>query len=122
MPQTIAPKTEFEKAIELHTKGLKHVSAGIASCCSCCQHDFHLDEESLQTALENGSVNDEGGFSWAACECCGSLLGGNRYSAHGFDKDGGVVHLAICEDCLCFLSNGDIPEKWGKYWWNEKKG
>lgn len=80
---------------------------------------------------------EEGGFSWHACDCCGSRLGGSRFPAHGFlsqklaealakippgSPDGQVlrqeafdhsrIHLDICQDCLLFLANGDEPETW----------
>jgi hypothetical protein len=80
---------------------------------------------------------EAGGFSWHACDCCGSRLGGNRSPAHGFlsqklagalakippgSPDGQAlrheafeqarIHLDICQDCLLFLANGDEPETW----------
>ena len=67
---------------------------------------------------EAGGICDEGGFSWRACDSCGSHLGGNRYDAHALrgsnaTGDWECEHIAICEDCLCYHANGDIPEHWG---------
>lgn len=59
------------------------------------------------------SCCDEGGFSWSACDSCGSHLGGDRYPAHGVIKinDGReiITHFDICVDCLCYHANGDLP-------------
>lgn len=86
--------SEFTERVEANLKGIEHVSTGYALGCNCCPE---LDE-------------DEGGFSWSSCASCGSTLGGNRYSAHGIVEGGRLIHLEVCEDCLCFLANGDEPE------------
>jgi len=103
----------FTDAIEANTVGLEDVYVGQTSCCPTCCDALGVTEEEMEAGLEDGSIcEDEGGFSWHHCDCCGSSLGGNRYAAHGFDKNKEVVHLEICEDCLIFLANGDEPEKW----------
>lgn len=85
--------------------GLSHVNSSPASCCEQCRRDFDLAED--DPAWQE--LCDEGGFSWHACDTCGSSLGGNRYAGHGFDRDGAVVHLSMCEDCVLYFANGDIP-------------
>ena len=104
--------TDFEKAIQHNTKGLASLSTGLVPCCAECCQSFGLEEQAMKKRLETGEISDEGHFSWSSCDCCGSSLGGNRYAAHGFDKNGDIIHLDICEDCLCFLANGDLPENW----------
>lgn len=54
---------------------------------------------------------EEGGFSWSACESCGSTFGGDRYPAHGF-IGGTRYHFAICQDCVAYHANGDEPDEW----------
>jgi hypothetical protein len=103
---------EFEAAVEAGCEGLEAVSGGLCPTCPECQRDFDMEPREFFAAYEAGKVADEGGFSWHACECCGSHLGGNRYAAHGLDADGELVHFSICADCLCYLANGDMPENW----------
>jgi hypothetical protein len=59
---------------------------------------------------------DEGFFSWSACDSCGSTLGGTRYAAHAVKKTGvldtEIMHIDICVDCLMYHANGDEPEAW----------
>lgn len=86
----------------------RDIYPGIACDCEDCQSAFGLSSAELREGAEDGSVFDEGGFSWQSCECCKSSLGGNRYAAHGF-VDGELCHLDVCEDCLCYLANGDLP-------------
>jgi len=62
--------------------------------------------------ISGGEVEEDGGFSWAACDLCGSTLGGDRFAAHGFTPEGKLIHLDICMDCLQYLANGTIPEEW----------
>ncbi len=110
--------TAFTDAIERELKGIGHISAGLASICGCCCQTLDVSEDEMAAGCEDGSIIDEGGFSWQSCESCGSSLGGNRYAAHGFNgdptEDGTLVHLDICEDCLLFHANGDEPDQWGE--------
>ncbi len=97
----------FQTDVEHYCRGLDHVNSGTASCCEQCRWDFGLEEDDPAWA----ELSDEGGFSWHQCDTCGSQLGGHRYSGHGFDSDGTVVHLSMCEDCLLFFANGDVPDE-----------
>lgn len=54
------------------------------------------------------------GFSWRECECCGSGLGSDRYSALLRYPDGFADECSVCVDCLLFMANGDMPETWSK--------
>jgi hypothetical protein len=89
----------------------RRIDPGVACQCETCQSAFGLSEDELLEGSENGSVHDEGGFSWHGCEVCRSSLGGTRYAAHGFAEDGSVLHYDVCADCLCYLANGDVPER-----------
>lgn len=104
--------SEFTEAVERGSEGLKYFSVGLCSSCIHCQSDTGLDEAALASALENGGVQDEEFFSWDPCELCGTGVGGNRDTVHAVDKNGDIVHLTICIDCVLYISNGDEPEYW----------
>lgn len=58
--------------------------------------------------------NEELGFSWSACECCGSSLGGDRHEL-AYTKPGtaeGPIMISACTDCLIYAANGEEPENW----------
>lgn len=93
----------FTKAVENGLTGLEHVSVGYMSYEKCGDCPIGGDES---------DCGDEGHFSWSACDCCGSSLGGTRYAAHGLDSEGNIVHLDVCVDCLQFIANGEEPENW----------
>jgi hypothetical protein len=90
------------------------ISVGLSPTCPDCQSDYGMDAREFYASYENGSVCDEGSLSWSACHSCGSTLGGNRYAAHAFRPGSKepCEHISVCEDCLCFHANGDIPEEW----------
>ena len=108
-------KTKFEEAVEYNLKGIDHISPGICSTCGDCTFRFNLEgltEEEIEERLSNEDILDEGGCSSFSCDSCGSGLQGDRYCAHGLTKDNEIIHLDICQDCLCYHANGDIPEEW----------
>jgi len=116
----------YVAAVERGCKGMEAVSPGFCpSCPECIDALGYTDDEDedgsvIKTAqqkaeedYETGKVCDEGGFSWSACDCCGSRLGGNRNSAHGWADIAGkriLIHFEICDDCMLYLANGDIPD------------
>ena len=102
--------SDFTESVERNTRDIQHLSAGISWKCEDCQAQFDLSEDEIKALFETGDLCDEGSFSWYPCDCCGSNLGGNRYSAHGF-LNGHLIHLDICEDCMNYLANGDEPEE-----------
>lgn len=61
---------------------------------------------------ENCDGNDLG-FSHEKCELCGALPG-ERYAVTALPVDPATnndyVALAVCGDCLLYVSNGDLPE------------
>jgi len=104
--------SKYTEAIESGLAGIDYASPGICPGCQECSDTLDLTFDELDAAIEAGTALDDGGFSWSPCDCCGSSLGGNRYAAHGFDKERNIIHLDICVDCLHFLANGDEPENW----------
>lgn len=48
-------------------------------------------------------------FSWRACECCGSRLGGNR-ETYSFASNQGEFTADICTDCVYFLAYGQLDD------------
>lgn len=67
--------------------------------------------EEFEEQVSSGDVCDEGHFTWAGCDICGSSLGGDHYEWHAVDKDGAIIHGDdACVDCMMYLANGDLPE------------
>ena len=101
----------FADAVESGCERLTAVSPGVCPGCEQCRQDYDYKSLSaLKTAYDAGKIVEEPWFSWHACECCGSSLGGDRYEAHGLDADNEIVHFEVCVDCLLYLANGDLPE------------
>lgn len=102
--------SKFTDALNRNLQGML-VSPGAAYGRECCGL-----EEVGEDDIYEIQAREEGGFSWSACDSCGSRLGGQRYPAHGIIQkgamEGEVVHLEICVDCLFFHANGDEPENW----------
>lgn len=86
-----------------------------------CKECFSWLDDCADPSESDMDSANEGGFSWCACDSCGSSLGGNRYPAHAIHKEAfgpdakrpnDVTHISICADCLRYHANGDIPEDW----------
>lgn len=108
----MAELSSFAQSVEDYLEGLEFCSPGICGTCPECQRYYGMQPRAFYTAVENGDVYDEGSFTWRPCECCRSPLGGDRYAAHGIDKESDtLVHFEICFDCLMYLANGDEPEE-----------
>jgi len=80
------------------------LAPGTSSICEegACEHDDGADDHC-----------DEGSFSWSGCEVCSSGLGGTLHAGHLLKGNGPnmeIIHVDICEDCLFFSANGDLPE------------
>jgi len=107
----------FTEAVERNLKGVEHLSVGRNHKCDECCVGIADDQRDGNSILE-----DEGHFSWSACEGCGSEFGGNRYAAHGIipvlmgaNADRRVetmIHMDVCADCLAYIANGQEPETW----------
>lgn len=51
------------------------------------------------------STGDSTGFSWSACDRCGSDLGGDRHEWSYRDENDDICTGEVCTDCL-FEING----------------
>ena len=110
----------FLKAIEENTAGMDLVSPGLSCLCPDCRRAYDYDTiAGFERAIQSQAAIDEGSFSHAACDTCGSKLGGNRYAAHAYimldgksDLDVGPYHFDICVDCLQYFANGTLPASW----------
>ena len=59
---------------------------------------------------EHGDIV-EPSFSWSACECCGSTLGGDKYEADGYSEKHGVMEFdTICVDCIYYAEYGKLDD------------
>ena len=83
--------------------------------CEPCGGEGTLPREPTD---EDYDLAGEGGFSWSACDSCGSSLGGDRYPLHGIiaesmeaaqAPDSTIEHWRCCVDCLHYHANGTIP-------------
>jgi hypothetical protein len=107
--------SNFTDSIAHYCEGL-HISPGPAACCDDCRQAYDIPD-GMPTDEAQELMLDEGGFSRAQCDSCGSTYAGDRHDAHGIPHDfkpgdGSIVHLTICTDCLLFHANGDEPEEW----------
>ena len=83
--------SKFTEAVERELSGMTNESSGICPGCESCPEE------------------DEGFFSWSACEVCGSTLGGNRHPVHAVDSDGNIIHFDACVDCYTYIATGEEP-------------
>lgn len=108
--------SDFLIRVEHYTDGLKHLSTGSCPGCSECLDTPETGEwgDGSPEWEEWASLADEPSFSWSHCDTCGSTLGGDRHPAHAFtdDEQQDLVHLDVCQDCLFYFANGDIPENY----------
>lgn len=110
----------FQDSVEYHCQGIRSISPGLNIQCLECTENYYYDGktlseyslEELEELQRKGKLLDEGAFSHSYCDSCGTPLSGNRYYAHGFNNKREIVHLDICEDCVMYFANGDIPESW----------
>ncbi len=106
---------KFEAAVADYCDGL-HIATGPAAICPQCVSAYGIDDTGDIDAMQEQML-DEGNFSSAQCDSCGSNLAGDRYDAHGWPvdekpTDETLYHLTICVDCLMFHANGELPEIW----------
>ena len=93
----------YESAVECGLRGLEFVSTGACPGCGECGLSDDCTDHDREIAGEPH-------FSWSACECCGSGLGGDRYQAHGRDSNGDLVHFEVCVDCLYYITYGRLDD------------
>lgn len=90
---------DYAERVEKNLEGIEHVSEGPCPGCETCG----LPEDAEEYDCEPG-------FSWSACEVCGSSLGGDRHPFHGI-LDGKLLHLEGCTDCALYIANGQLPDE-----------
>ena len=73
--------------------------------------EFELERTEGHWVLGPGEPNE---FSAATCDLCGTYLAGSRHPAAIIQPgtDAQPIECEVCEDCVMFLANGDIPENW----------
>ena len=92
-----------------HSEGLEALSTGICPSCESCADSLGIDVDELNAGIESGELCAEAGFSWHACDLCGSNLGGDREPWHAL-IDGALTHGdSACVDCSVYIANGDLP-------------
>lgn len=97
----------FAERFTRHWQGL-HVAAGAScGCKDCGLEDLERPDDDYARYENAGEPN----FSWSKCPSCGGLAG-DRYPAHYWNDDGTITgHVDVCQDCLMFMANGDVPEE-----------
>ena len=53
------------------------------------------------------STGEHVGFSWSACDRCGSTLGGDRWEWSAQDETGEDIDGEVCADCLADIEGLD---------------
>jgi len=92
---------------------LGNVAPGLYGACETCQNAYGIAPQEFYNRVhetQDNIIQDEGSFSWHACELCGSHLGGDRFAAHATKQENGKwehTHLDVCSDCLMAMANGE---------------
>lgn len=65
------------------------------------------------TTVSNENGVTEPYFSWRACECCKTTLGGDRYTCNGFNPTTKEIqeYEFICEDCVYYSEYGRLDDQ-----------
>ena len=107
---------EYQERVEkfFRDEGITNLSHGHLTC-PYCGFDFFqnaVDTETVECGCKNTkAMLDEPSFSWRACECCGSQLGGDRYHATGFNPTTDEIYeYEICGDCLYYAEYGRLDD------------
>uniref|UniRef100_A0A6M3JFM5 Uncharacterized protein n=1 Tax=viral metagenome TaxID=1070528 RepID=A0A6M3JFM5_9ZZZZ len=95
---------EYEKNVKDALAGLAYVSSGPCPDCNECLECDTPDDPSMEWY----DLASEPSFSWSSCNVCGSGLGGDRYPAHGADKNGNIIHFDVCTDCYYYMEYGQL--------------
>ena len=104
--------SNYTEAIDRNLAGIMGFNTGFAASCQTCRDRFQVESDYDPEHPEH--IDDEGSFSSASCDSCGTHLAGDRYIAHGFDdRTGTLYHFDFtCRDCVAFHANGEEPESW----------
>lgn len=119
-------ESRYERAVRASLEGMIGVSTGACPGCAQCASDHGHDPDDEQSMSDfearwrSGDACSEPHFSWSPCGICGSSLGGDREVWHWVharaDGTREIVHEDnACIDCVLYLANGDVPERWQEY-------
>lgn len=97
---------------ERNTGGLEGLSTGPCPGCRECAADHGLTIRAYKRQFERGEIPDEPGFSWSSCVWCEENLGGNRSVFHYVEKRKVYHDSGVCDNCVVYLANGEMPEDW----------
>lgn len=71
----------------------------------------HFFESEGITNLSCGK-NCEPYFSWSSCDCCGSLLGGDRHDVTGWNPTAKEVQeYSVCSNCVYYAEYGQLDDQ-----------
>lgn len=108
--------SRFTDSVDVYLKGFDFVSTGACPGCVDCGLEDMSEMPDTSDEESRFELASEPGFSWSACDGCGSTFGGHRYPAHGrSEEDDSLVHFRVCTDCVLYLANGDEPEDWRQH-------
>jgi hypothetical protein len=99
MRELTQAQRDWLETVNAYLEGCETASPGPCPDCKDC-------EDCLQA---NGEYHEDPFFSWQPCEICKGIAG-DRESWHCI-IDGKIAHGTCCQDCVCYLANGDIPER-----------
>lgn len=97
---------DFGARFRARTEGYRYLDVHPAAGCRGC---FWWAGDPEHPTPDEMACVSEGSFSWAACDTCGTTLGGTRSPAHAV-ADGVLVHLDVCTDCYCYIAHGELPD------------
>ena len=102
---------DYQQAVDdfMERETLAHRTSGHLVCPNCkAEWD---DSDHCPTCGQNRESFDEPYFSWSACDCCGSQLGGDREHATGYDQTTGEIReYSICSDCVYYTEYGRLDD------------
>ena len=89
---------------------------GLVDCCFCDGDGSRPPTmEEFEEQWSSGGAFSEPSFTCQGCDICGSSLGLDAEPWHALDDNNEIIHGEhCCQDCTCYLANGDIPEEWGR--------
>lgn len=80
------------------------------------QSEYANFETKVRLFFQREGINSLSGdgeefFSWQACDCCGTPLGGTREKASGYNPNTNEVkEYEVCLGCLYYVAYGQLSE------------
>lgn len=89
----------------MQREGIRNLTSGHLRCPEC-------GAEVQEGKCSKHGLVDEPFFSWSACECCGTTLGGNREHATGYNPTTEEIQeYTVCEDCVYYAEYGRLDDQ-----------